>query len=67
MANPKGHSRVYDRERIKPVEVTKCENCLDCGKKISQKKFADQEGLCDKCYGPFMDDTSHEEYPEESF
>lgn len=52
---------------VKPVMVTKGDKCLDCGKKISQKKFAEQEGLCDKCYGPFLEDVSQEEYPEESF
>lgn len=55
------------KERVKPTEVIKCDICLDYGRKISQKKFAEQEGLCDKCYGPFMADASQEEYPIESF
>lgn len=55
------------KERVKPVEVTKGDKCLDCGKKISQSKFAEQEGLCDKCYSPFLEDVSQEEYPVESF
>lgn len=55
------------KERVKPTEVIKGDICLDCGRKISQKKFAEQEGLCDKCYGPFLSDVSQEEYPEESF
>lgn len=53
------------KKKVKTTEVVKCSRCLDCGKKISQKKFAEQEGLCDKCYGPFMDDASQEEYPVE--
>ncbi len=52
---------------VKSVVVTKGDRCLDCGKKISQKKFAEQEGLCDKCYVPFLEDVSQEEYPAESF
>lgn len=48
---------------IKPVVVTKGDRCLDCGKKISQKKFAEQEGLCDKCYSPFLEEVSQKEYP----
>jgi Zn finger protein HypA/HybF involved in hydrogenase expression len=51
----------------KSTVVAKGDKCLDCGKKISQKKFAEQEGLCDKCHGPFLEDVSQEEYPEEIF
>jgi NMD protein affecting ribosome stability and mRNA decay len=58
---------VKDKNIVKPITVMKGDKCLDCGKKISQRKFADQEGLCDKCYGPFLEDASQEEYPEESF
>ncbi len=55
------------KEKVKPVVVTKGDKCLDCGKKISQEKFAKQEGLCDKCFSPFMFDVSQEEYPIEMF
>ena len=55
------------KEKVKPVIVTKGDKCLDCGKKISQEKFARQEGLCDKCHGPFMNEVSQEEYPVEMF
>lgn len=55
------------KEKIKPIVVTKGDKCLDCGKRISQKKFAEQEGLCDKCFTPFLEDASQEEYPVESF
>lgn len=58
---------VKDKNIVKPVVVMKGDKCLDCGKKISQRKFADQEGLCDKCYGPFLEDASQEEYPAEIF
>lgn len=47
---------------IKPVVVTKGDRCIGCEKKISQKKFAAQEGLCDKCYGPFMDWVSQVDF-----
>lgn len=52
-------------KKVKTTEVIKGEICLDCGKKISKEKFAEQEGLCDKCHGPFMCDVSQEEYPEQ--
>lgn len=52
-------------KKIKTTEVIKGEICLDCGKKISKEKFAEQEGLCDRCYGPFLDDVSQEEYPKQ--
>ena len=51
--------------KVKTTEVIKGEICLDCGKKISKEKFAEQEGPCDKCYGQFLDDVSQEEYPEQ--
>ena len=52
-------------KKVKTTEVIKGEICFDCGKKISKEKFAEQEGLCDNCYGPFLDDVSQEEYPEQ--
>ena len=57
--------KVKDAKKVKTTEVIKGEICLDCGKKISKEKFAEQEGFCDKCYGPFVDDVSQEEYPEQ--
>ena len=42
-------------------------NCLDCRKKISEKKWNSQEGLCDSCYIQFLEDESREDYPEDSF
>jgi len=43
------------------------DNCLDCGKKISEKKWKSQEGMCDDCYKQFLEDVSQEAYPEDSF
>lgn len=65
MADKKGMNKKKVKANVKTTEVTKGDKCLDCGKKISQEKFAEQEGLCDKCYGPFLDDVSQEEYPVE--
>lgn len=65
--NKEGNNMVKAEKIIKPVVVTKGDRCLDCGKKISQKKFAAQEGLCDKCYSPFIEEVSQEEHPAESF
>ena len=60
-------AKIKRNRRVKQVEVTKGVFCLDCGKKISQEKFAEQEGLCDDCHGPFMEEVSQEEYPVEMY
>lgn len=62
MVNKRGANKKKVKANVKTTEVTKGDRCLDCEKKISQEKFAEQEGLCDKCYSPFLDDVSQEEY-----